>query len=222
MRQLTLGSLAVAVTLAAGPLHGQTIVETYTGWDGTSGWHPFGLLTNGATDAYGQSFQAPAQYLNNWTLWMRGDRGSDASGLLFTANVGTWDGNSVGSILWTSALFAGTSSATYQQYTFNTGGVSLLTGGQTYIFFLDAVSGPGQMEVAGGNAGEYAAGSFNYHNGTDHFSAWDGGGLQDLAFRAEFDRLPGDPGSTVPEPATMTLLATGLAGIAAGRRRKKQ
>ncbi len=31
----------------------------------------------------------------------------------------------------------------------------------------------------------------------------------------------GDPTSTVPEPATMTLLVTGLAGLAASRRRKK-
>jgi hypothetical protein len=32
---------------------------------------------------------------------------------------------------------------------------------------------------------------------------------------------PGDPNEVVPEPATMTLLATGLAGLAATRRRKK-
>lgn len=33
---------------------------------------------------------------------------------------------------------------------------------------------------------------------------------------------PGGPQETVPEPATMALLATGLAGMAATRRRKKQ
>src|SRR5690606_2444588 len=38
-----------------------------------------------------------------------------------------------------------------------------------------------------------------------------------LAVRA----ITSGPGSTVPEPATMTLLATGLAGIAASRRRQR-
>ena len=49
------------------------------------------------------------------------------------------------------------------------------------------------------------------HNFGDSFENW---GLQ-----TEF--VFDDVGSTVPEPATMTLLATGLAGMAAARRRRK-
>lgn len=47
--------------------------------------------------------------------------------------------------------------------------------------------------------------------------AYDGTARQELiAFRAD------PPQETVPEPATMTLLATGLAGMAAARRRNKK
>jgi hypothetical protein len=49
-------------------------------------------------------------------------------------------------------------------------------------------------------------------------SDWD---YQDMLFMVSLD-TPGTPQETVPEPATMTLLATGLAGLAASKRRRNR
>lgn len=44
--------------------------------------------------------------------------------------------------------------------------------------------------------------------------------INDLVYATEAG--PGNPGEVVPEPATMTLLASGLVGMAAARRRRRQ
>jgi hypothetical protein len=54
-------------------------------------------------------------------------------------------------------------------------------------------------------------GSWNDHNG--------GPGYRGLM---EFEAIAAPPGTVTPEPVTMTLLGTGLAGIAAARRRRRQ
>ena len=219
MRKRTFIGLAIALVALTGPANSQTVVETFTSWNGNTVVTPFGH--SGATDAYGQVFTAPAQYLNSWSFWLANNGGGD--GVQFTANVGTWTGTQVGSVLWTSGLNLGTSSLARVQYTWNTGGVSLLTGGESYVFYLDAVGGSGSLGFGIIGSDVYAGGYFEFNNDTDHFQDWNGGFPQyDLAFSAEFDRVPGGPGSTVPEPATMTLLATGLAGMVAARKRKRE
>lgn len=220
----TLFALVATMTLAgASSLSAQVTVENFSAWNGTDFIFPFGPVGANATDAYGQVFQAPAQYLNSWSFWLK-DNGNGGS-VQFTANVGTWTGNSVGSLLWTSGLFGGTSSGNWDQYTFNTGGVSLLTGGQSYIFFLDAFSGSGSMLIGATYGDTYNGGAFAYNNGETHTDPWDGANSfsgYDGVFEASFDRVPGSGEEVVPEPATMTLLATGLMGMAGAARRKRR
>lgn len=219
MRKPVLAAVVLSCTLVSAPVSAQVVVETYSAWNGVSGIIEFGLDQPGdtRTGAYGQTFTAPAQYLNSWSFWLAG---WDAGPVQFTANVAEWTGSTLGALLWTSGTYSGPGGFdVFQEYNFQTGGVSLLTGGQQYIFFLDATGGTGSLEFGwfGNNVSQYAGGRYEFNNPDDHSLDWDTFLDGDLVFRAEFDRVPTE---TVPEPASMTLLATGLAGMAAARRRK--
>jgi hypothetical protein len=223
-------ALVALSLLVVGPSSAQVTLETVSAWDGirfagdfgppriSDPPYPYGT-------AIGQVFSAPQEYLNNWTYLLRSSPllpGNEGANVRFTANIGTWTGAGVGSLLWTSGLFAGTNSATAIPYVFNTGGVSLLTGGQNYIFYLAYVSGDGYLQTAVIRDDPYPGHTFQDDQRADHLGDWsraDPFDPFDLAFIAEFDRVPTE---TVPEPATMTLLATGLAGLAAVRRKRQR
>jgi PEP-CTERM motif len=207
--------LVLGAVVTSGSLTAQTITSVY---DGSSIYHPLGPYP-GEPQSYGQTFIAPNQFLNSWEFWLVGWDEADygpGTGVTFTANVGTWTGSEVRSIVWTSGSYSGTSSTTGVPYLFDTGGLSLSIG-SSYVFFL-AASGTGALGMEGNfDSDQYANGAFVYNNNADNFSAWDGTfAPYDAAFVAQFSDTP------VPEPGTISLLATGLVGMAGLARRKRR
>jgi hypothetical protein len=220
MRAPALALIAATATLLAGPVNAQNI-NTTTGWNGSNYGAPFG---DSNTATYGQTFTLGAgATLNSFTFFLGNYQ--NGAGLTFDAYVSAWTGTkATGPVLWSGTGYSGTGNASMTQYDFVTGSVSLSAG--TYVAFLNAspyISGDENLQTMGLNYGDVlAGGSWVYSNNGSNFASlysndWNVVGVYDAAFMAEFDA----PTTVTPEPVTMTLLGTGLAGMAAARRRRK-
>ena len=193
----------------------------------------FGQLNPSQATVVGQTFVAP-QYtqLDRFSFYLADSRSFAVTS--YNAFVAAYDGATdmiVGPILWQSAARLGTASQTPVETVFEiTGGLSVLPG-QRYIAFLGIPSLAGsftqQFGVASRTASTFGEGlasrvSTAYPGTVDSYAAmrWSAPADQNFAFRATFSNGAA-PVSTVPEPATVALLAGGLLGTAVVARRRR-
>ena len=225
MRKFVIGVVALIVASAPPALAGP--ISTVGSWDGSSSVSAMGEPD---TATYGQTFTAPADnVLTSFTFYVNDDENPDF--LDFAAYVYAWDGlKATGPALFTSGGMSTTDNGGaggFETITVNTGGVTLVPGSLYVAFFsasnfFDGIAGTstwGYLDADG-----YAGGGFWFSNNGNNFAAlttnnWEnfvGGGVDDLAFSMEFSP------SQVPEPATLTMLALGIAGGVCRFRRRNR
>jgi len=244
----TIYGLSLALLICTAGQAEASIIDTTTSWDGSSFAAPTGqsfrLLGEPDTATIGQTFTVGADnVLDSFTFWLD-DIGSDIEIVNFAAFVMEWDGaKATGSILFESVPQATTdpTGRIMEQFVFNTGGLSLVSGTQYVAFlntsnFFDGIAdgarvgspnvdayGGGEMVILQNGADFSKITTFIWNNivtsPTGNFIL----GI-DAAFVASFSTItdPSDPipDNPIPEPSTLLLLASGLAGLAVWRRRK--
>ena len=229
MKRAALIAAIVAVTPWNG-LAAQDISTSGPNYGTVSTWE-----RSSDSDRWGQSFTVPTQSrLMSFSFDMQ-NSGTGAStfygqiikytGITFTGYM--WNSDYTMETIWTSSLRTAQGAAgNAWRETFNTGGLEL-EAGAVYVALLDT----DVLNAYFGtyyNPGSYTGGSLfrMYRNNDyypDHTYFYDYASSYDAAFTADFEPSVATPpsGTVTPEPVTMTLIGTGLAGIAAARRRRK-
>jgi hypothetical protein len=213
--------LSLATT---GNAQAATIIDTTTSWNGIQKFGPFGE-NNGSGATYGQTFTVGTDNtLNSFTFFLDGSDNPDV--IDFAGYVMAWDGTkATGSILYESAMNSTTLGQGFEQFTFNTGGVNLVSG-QQYVAFLSASNyfdnqdGTGFMGVIQSNV--YNDGNFVLSFNENRFSelsdqSWMDIQSYDVAFKATFSSGV----QSVPEPTSMLGLLT-VGGLGLGTLKRKQ
>lgn len=207
------------------------VIDTTGSWNGSDSIGGFGEPPNSAT--YGQTFTVtgPETVLDSFTFYVDDQFNSVFTDFVdFEVFVYAWDGGkATGPALFSSSPMSTTNNGGadgWEAITTNTGGIDLVSGSQYVAFFSGSnlFDGEPAISVWGGlnGADVYAGGQFAYSNNADNFGelftndwslGFQGEG-SDLAFSMRFSEQ-----APIPEPATVTLLGLGLAGLVARNRR---
>lgn len=209
--------LLLSVVLFAVSSFADTTINNFTGYNDS--WAPFGGDAR-STQTYGEVFTDPdgVNNLSSFSVYM--GHPYYQGNILLGGYVATWTGSHAGDLLYDSGQI-NYDNAGNERLTFTPSQNVPLTPGNQYVVFLSTSKwyeqSSGGTYVVAGSSDPHLNGFAYYNNGGSFDSlfgsSWDATGLSpDWAVNLDFDQAP--------EPASLTLLGTGIVGLAGFLRRK--